>query len=262
MTKVIRRYLSFWACVLAFSAAARAQNFVVPTMTGPVVDEAGIISGSERATLENLLFSLYRSGGSQIGVLTVSSLQGVTIEEAGIKTVESWKLGRQDKDDGILLIVAPKERRVRIEVGRGREGDLTDAYSRRIINQILSPAFKQGQYGQGIIMSVAAIIQKTDPTFDIESAGVQRQRMGRSRGENINPTAMLIMVIALFVLFGPLLFFLNLFGLISGGNRVHRYGRSGWGGGGGFGGFGGGGGGGGWSGGGGGFGGGGSSGSW
>lgn len=236
--------------------------FSPPAMHEPVVDQAGILSAPTRQTLNQLLKNLYNSGGSQIAVLTISTLNGVSIEEAGIKTAEAWKLGRKGKDDGVILLVAPSDRRMRIEVGRGREGDLTDAYSRRIITEVITPSFKSNDFDTGITNGVAAIVTITDPQFDLAGAGAARMHLGRSRsrGSDGEGSAFgsLIRALLIFFFFGFFILFrvLRMFGL-TGGSRFGRHGGYWGGGGGGFGG-----GGGGWGGGGGGFGGGGSSGSW
>ena len=265
MSRLIKILSLVFACAVSGVCPAQANSFEVPALTGPVVDQAGIMSPEGRLKVERLSRAVYEAGGSQIVVLTVPTLGGVSIEEAGIKTVDKWKLGRQDKDDGVLLLVAPNDRRVRIEVGRGKEGDLPDAIARRIINQVLAPAFKAGQFDQGVLLAVAAIIQKTDPEFDLEGAGVPRPRMRRGSG-GMSSNVVTLIFILIFVLMAPILTLLRILGLLPQGTAVRTYGRSGWGGGGfgggGFGGGGFGGSGGGFGGGGGGFGGGGSSGQW
>ncbi len=261
LAQILRGIIGLW--LMSWTSLVSAEEFVVPPLTGPVVDEAGILSASARSQIERLTRAVFESGGSQIGVLTLSSLGGLTIEEVGIKVTDVWKLGRKGQDDGVLLVVAPQERRVRIEVGRGREGDLTDAYSRRIINQILGPAFREGQFDRGVLLAVAAIIQKTDPNFDLEANGVARARMTRGGGQNIANFWVTLIIILLFVLLGPVVGLMQFLGLIPRSHRIRSYGGSGWGGSGwGGSGWGGGSSGGGWSGGGGGFGGGGSSGQW
>ncbi len=247
--------------------AAPADLFEVPSLTGPVVDGAGIMSIEGRQRVEKLIRAVFESGGSQISVLTVKSLGGLSIEEASIKVVDKWKLGHQDKDDGILFMVAPNDRRLRIEVGRGKEGDLPDAISRRIINQVVGPAFRGGQFDDGILLGVAAIIQKTDPQFNLEAAGAPRPR-SRSGGAGGLPSAIFSLFFVLLFFISPILRLLQFAGILPRGTSYSRtfggFGGGGFGGGGfGGGGFGGGGfGGGGFGGGGGGFGGGGSSGSW
>jgi uncharacterized protein len=262
----LRGVLFFVALILAGLpcklAAEPAGFFEVPRLTSPVVDEAGIMSIDGRQRVEKLVRAVQESGGSQISVLTVKSLGGLSIEEASIKVVDQWKLGRQDKDDGVLLMVAPNDRRLRIEVGRGKEGDLPDAIARRIINQVIGPAFRGGQFDNGILLGVAAIIQKTDPEFDLERAGAPRPRT-RSGGSGGAANLILILIFILFMVFMLVLRVIQFLGLMPRSSFTRGYGNSGWGGGfGGGSGWGGGGGGGGWSGGGGGFSGGGSSGSW
>ena len=253
--------------LLFFSTAMSTQGFAadppavfhIPAMHTPVTDEAGILSQPTVERLSVILLKLYASGGSQIAVLTVPTLADTSIEEAGIKVVDQWKLGRQGKDNGVLLLVAPNDRRVRIEVGRGLEGQLTDAYSRRIINEILAPAFKSGDFDGGISNAVAGIISFTDPEFDLSSVGMQRQQLRSSGRRSMNPIQGmgLLVLILIFGVFAIIHRVLQVLGIAprSTGYR-----------GGGFGGFGGGGfgggGGSGWGGGGGGFGGGGSSGQW
>jgi uncharacterized protein len=251
---------------LFMTTAAFAQTFKVPALTGPVVDGAGILDRATERVLEGGLRKLRDAGGSQINVLTVESLGGLSIEEASIKTTDQWKLGGAKTDNGVLLLVAPNERRVRIEVGQGLEGLLTDAYSNRIVRDVVTPWFKQGDYSSGILNGVAAIVHYTDPTVDTAQLfGASGERDFQPRGTRK-------------VGWGPLIFFMILIFIIfaggggGGGRRRRRgmspwaagalgygIGRSGWGGGGGWSG---GGGGGGWSGGGGGFSGGGASGGW
>lgn len=161
--------------MLIFSSFAGA--FTVPPLTAPVVDQAGILSDSTEAKLNDLLVRLRQSGGSQLAVLTVNSLEGLEIEQASIKVVEAWKLGGSKNDDGVLLMVAPFERRIRIEVGYGKEGELPDALARRIIDEVIKPEFRQKQFDAGIIHGVNAMIQQTDPSFAIDGGiGVNRPR--------------------------------------------------------------------------------------
>ncbi len=250
---LITTYFSF---LPAANCQDEKQTFEIPRLTAPVMDLAGVMSSEGRAKVESLVRSLYDSGGSQITVLTVKSLGNLTIEEASIKVVDAWKLGRQDKDDGILLMLAPNDRRVRIEVGRGKEGDLPDAWARRVISSVMTPAFREGGFDQGILLGVAAIIQKTDPQFDLDAAGAPRPRV-RSGRQGGGSNLLTLLFVLIFILLGPIVALLRMLGFLPRHTGIHSYGGSGWGGG-----FGGSSGGGGWSGGGGGFSGGGSSGSW
>ncbi len=243
------------------------SEFKIPALTGPVVDAAGVLSGDVASTIENGLRKLAASGGTQINVLTVPSLGGLEIEQASIKITDAWKLGGAKTDNGILLLVAPSERRVRIEVGQGLEGSLTDAYSNRIIRDVITPEFKRRDYSRGILLGVAEIVQHTNPNVDVNSLFGQQRRQATSqsdRGQRIGGSGifkLIFFVILMMVIFG---------GGRGGGRRSRfspwaagalGYGLGSSGGGGGWGG-GSSGGGGGWGGGGGGFSGGGASGGW
>ncbi len=244
---------------LLFVAAVAWAEFQVPPLTGPVVDDAGILDSSTRAALERGLYGLREKGGSQINVLTVKSLEEMPIEQAGIKVFDTWKLGGTKTDNGALLLVAPNERRVRIEVGQGLEGSLTDADSKRIIEEAILPLFRSGDFNSGVLVGVYQIVRKTDPDFDLKpylENQIRRPARG-NRGGGLPGWLVILIILAFFIFRGG----------GGGGRRFRRSGiyYGGWGGGfgGGFGSGGGfGGGGGGWSGGGGSGSGGGASGGW
>lgn len=155
------------ALSLLLPAASARAEFVVPPLTGAVVDRAQMLSPDTVARLETALRDLWNAGGSQIAVLTVPELGGVTIEQASIQVVDQWKLGTAKGDNGILLMVSKAERSARIEVGQGLEGTLPDAYARRIIDDVLVPEFKAGNYDRGVINAVFAIAQRTDPDHQL-----------------------------------------------------------------------------------------------
>lgn len=228
----------------------------MPELTGRVVDRAGVLSPDAEARITNLLEAHERASGQQFAVLTIPTLDGEAIEAFSMRVVERWKLGsNKEKDDGLLLLVVPKDRRVRIEVGYGLEGEITDAVSARVIRNVIAPAFRSGDYAGGIeralqtLMKTATGKEPPAPTQDT------------NRQPEMTPDSfMTLLMLALFV--APVLL-----PLLFGSRRRRWYGPGGgffWGGGGWGGGFsgGGGGGGGGFSGGGGDFGGGGASGSW
>jgi len=197
--------------------APTLQAFTIPSLSSPVVDQAHVLSDSGQVQIDRLIRAVHDAGGTQIAVLTLSSLDGLSIEEAGIKVAEAWKLGRQDKDDGVLILIAPNERRVRIEVGYGKEGDLPDAMARRIIDQILKPSFQKSDYDYGILLAVAAIVQQTDPSFNLDSVGLPRQRIK-------NKNAGFGVMLKIFFLI------IGIFFLTARRNRfaTTTYGRSGW----------------------------------
>ena len=144
------------AALTAHRAAAAEPNW--PELTGRVVDEAGLLSGPQRTELETKLAQLETATGTQLVVVTVPSLQGLEIEEYGVGLGRHWGIGQVGKNNGAMLIVAPNERAVRIEVGYGLEGVLTDAISSSIIQTDILPAFRAGRMGDGIIAGTNSIV--------------------------------------------------------------------------------------------------------
>jgi uncharacterized protein len=148
--------LSIGIMGLAFAALAFALN--LPTLSGRIVDQANVIPAETRSTLEPKLVDLETKSGIQLVVATVLSLEGQEIEPYANALFRSWKLGEKTKNNGVLLLVAPNERRVRIEVGYGLEGTLTDALTKVIITNAVAPRFKTGDFGGGISRGVDDII--------------------------------------------------------------------------------------------------------
>jgi uncharacterized protein len=143
----------------AFSAWA---DVAVPPLTGRVVDQTGTLSADDIATLTQTLRGLELRKGSQIAVLIVPTTEPETIEQYSIRVAEAWKIGRKKVDDGALLVVAKNDRKLRIEVGYGLEGALTDVTARRIIDEIITPKFKSGDFAGGISAGVDRIIGVVD----------------------------------------------------------------------------------------------------
>jgi uncharacterized protein len=143
------------AAVLA--TAAPAVEVQVPQNDGWVTDLAGMLSSDEEAELELLMESYRQGSGHEIALLTVPSLAGETIEGYALAVGRKWGLGREGVNDGALLLVAKAERELRIEVGRGLEGTLTDSICGRIIRDVITPAFKQGRFGAGLRAGVEAL---------------------------------------------------------------------------------------------------------
>jgi uncharacterized protein len=139
-------------------AAAHAANFNFPTLTGRVVDAAHILSPVTIADLERKLADLEQKSAIQLVVATVPSLEGQEIEPYANALFRAWKLGEAKKNNGVLLLIAPKERRMRIEVGYGLEGTLTDAVSSLIIANAIAPRFKAGDFNGGVTRGVDDII--------------------------------------------------------------------------------------------------------
>ena len=148
--------LLLWAGLGTSPTAAAEPTW--PELTGRVVDEAGLMSGPQRSELEAKLAQLESATGTQLVVVTVTSLQGLEIEEYGVGLGRHWGIGQIGKNDGALLIVAPNERAVRIEVGYGLEGVLTDAICSSIIQTDILPAFRAGRMGDGIVAGTNSIL--------------------------------------------------------------------------------------------------------
>jgi uncharacterized protein len=150
------RLVAAAAALLLTLVGALALTF--PPLTGRIVDQANIISGDARRAIEPKLADLEAKSGIQLVVATINSLEGQEIEPYANELFRAWKLGEKAKNNGVLLLVAPKERRVRIEVGYGLEGTLTDALAKVIITNAITPRFKTGEFSDGISRGVDDII--------------------------------------------------------------------------------------------------------
>lgn len=244
--------------------AGSAAALEPPALTGRVNDYAHLLPADRARALTDRLAAHEQKTGHQFVVLTIPSLEGDPLEDFSIRTVEKWKLGHAKVDDGLLLLVAQRERKVRIEVGYGLEGHITDALSSRIIRNTIVPAFRGGDYPGGIEQGVFELLRADGD----DQGGATRTTSGArapNSGSSLWPLLFFAPIVFLFLwLRGRSGGGYGTGGRFGGGGYYGRGYRGGyWGGGGGFGGGGfGGGGGGGFSGGGGGFGGGGASGSW
>ncbi len=153
------------ACILALVmcwAVAAAADVAVPPLSGRVVDQTGTLSSGDIAALTQTLKSLEARKGSQVAVLIVPTTEPETIEQYSIRVAEAWKIGRKKIDDGALLVVAKNDRHLRIEVGYGLEGSLTDATTKRIIDEDITPKFKAGDFAGGITAGVNRMIRVID----------------------------------------------------------------------------------------------------
>ncbi len=146
----------------------QARALSIPRLQGYVNDYANMISRATRDQLEEELKSYDQSDSTQLVILTVPSLEGEPVEDYSIKVVEAWKLGRARKDNGILFLVSKNDRKMRIEVGRGLEGRLTDLMAGRIIDLVVKPRFKRGDYDGGFTAGVASLIDATRGEFKAE----------------------------------------------------------------------------------------------
>lgn len=261
MAALTRLTTLFLSLAFLLAAPLHAQSF--PKLTGRVVDDANLLTPAQEVSLEAKLTRLEQQSKRQLVVVTIPDLQGYDIADYGFRLGDHWGIGDKDRDDGALLIVAPKERKVRVEVGYGLEGVLTDAVSGRVIRNDIVPRFKQNDYPGGISAGVDAIVNilllPPDEARKLADQAAQEQQASNDNGDAV---FFVIFILLFFVL--PMLIRRRrgrayrggiapviLWGPSSGGgSRWSSGGGSGWSGGGGF------------SGGGGGFGGGGASGGW
>jgi len=149
---------SLLALLLCWAASALAL-VAVPPLTGRVVDQTGTLAASDIASLTQTLKDLETRKGSQIAVLIVPTTDGEAIEPFSLRVAETWKIGRKKIDDGALLVIAKNDRRLRIEVGYGLEGALTDATTKRIIDEDITPRFKAGDFGGGVAAGIDKIVR-------------------------------------------------------------------------------------------------------
>jgi uncharacterized protein len=244
------RRLLFTLLLVVVTGTAQAAGLSFPPLTGRVVDQAGILSPGAEQTLSAELEAHERSTSQQVVVATIASLEGSDIAEYGVELGRAWGIGQKDKNTGVILLVAPNERAVRIEVGYGLEGTLTDATSRLIIENAILPQFRAGNMEAGILAGARSIlgVLRGDPDATPKPAPI------RSRDPGGIPIFTILLILFILTRFRGRR--RGLFPVILGGPTVwHGGGRRG-------GGFGGGSRGGGFSGGGGSFGGGGASGRW
>ncbi|HRO26109.1 MAG TPA: TPM domain-containing protein [Luteimonas sp.] len=160
MTRLLRAFGLL--ALLCASAAAWAQLAAIPALDSPVVDTTGTLDAATHARLEQQALDLQQRKGSQLQVLVVPSTQPETIEAYAVRAFEQWKIGRSGVDDGLLLVVAKDDRRVRIEVGYGLEGAIPDITAGRVIQEYLVPKFREGDYAGGIVDATGVLVTLVD----------------------------------------------------------------------------------------------------
>ena len=153
-----------------------AEALDVPQLKGYVNDYAEMLSPSAEGELERELRAFEQTDSTQIVILTVPSLEGEVLEEFSIRVAEAWKIGQQRKDNGVILLVAKQERKIRIEVGRGLEGKLTDLMAGRIVDLVIKPRFKRGDFDGGFISGVSSVMDATRGEFKADGNGRQRKK--------------------------------------------------------------------------------------
>lgn len=191
------------AIVLAFAGAAFAAP-TFPPLTGRVVDDAHVLSPEVQAQLTQKLADLEQRTSRQLVVVTLPSLQGYEIEEYGYQLGRAWGIGQKKLNNGALFIIAPNERRVRIEVGYGLEPVLTDALSSVILNTAVLPKFKSKDMQGGIVAGTNAIVEQLlldAPAAKARVADAEKQLKDQDSGSGIDPgTVIFIIIIVIFIL--------------------------------------------------------------
>ena len=189
---------AFCLLVLQSHIALAQSGPEFPELTGRVVDQADMLDAAAESQLTQMLEAHEQATTEQVVVVTLPDLQGNAIEEFGYQLGRHWGIGQEGEDNGALLIVAESERKVRIEVGYGLEGRLTDANSATIINQIITPAFRQGDFSAGIMNGTAAMVQ----VLGGEALAVPAQPSGeRAREKPSLGLASLFFIIVMAVIF-------------------------------------------------------------
>jgi uncharacterized protein len=184
----------FAGIIFVFLAAALASALDVPPLRGRVNDYAGVMSQDQARSLESQLAQFEQETGHQVAVLTVPTLDGEDIEGFSIRVAESWKIGKKGFDNGAILVVAVKDRRLRLEVGYGLEGVLPDAIAKTITSNYIVPRFRSQDYAGGIIAGIDAVLKVIKKEPLPESA----RRKGGDQGPGLNSIAMFVITLAMF----------------------------------------------------------------
>ena len=200
---MIRLIAAVWLALFALPAAA--QTF--PPLTGRVVDQADLLRPEQELDLSSKLAALETQSGRQFVVATVNSLEGRDISDYSTQLGRAWKIGDEQKDDGVVMVVAPKERKVWIATGYGADDVLTDAVTGLIVRQQILPRFKQNppDYGGGIIAGADAVITQLQlPPEEARRRAAEVAANAKKREVDINPIPVIFMVIIFFVIIGSI----------------------------------------------------------
>jgi uncharacterized protein len=173
-----------------------AHSLEVPRPEGYVNDRAKLLTAEEKARLESLLGRFESETTNQVVVLIVPSLEGDSLEDFSIRVAESWKPGQKDRDNGVIFLVALEDRKARIEVGYGLEGALTDAQTGRILQNLVFPAFREGDYPGGIQAGLVGILQSIRGEFPSQAAqGAEPTRQVRAQASGLLLLLLLILLL-------------------------------------------------------------------
>jgi uncharacterized protein len=204
-TMIGRSHMAWTALVMGFvllAGPAFSADLKFPPLTSRVVDDAGILSPSTISELDEMLAQHEHTSSEQIVVATLSSLQGHSIEDYGYQLGRSWGIGQKGKNNGAILIVAPNEHKVRVEVGYGLEGQLTDAASRVIIENYMTPQFRKGDFNAGVLAGTGAILRALgdDAAANLHSEAAPVAQPSATVSPSFSPLVWLLLIaIILFI---------------------------------------------------------------
>ncbi|WP_050466995.1 TPM domain-containing protein [Herbaspirillum chlorophenolicum] len=206
MRKFLLRLQLLLVLLPILGSAAAAEDFVpIPPLSGHVIDQVHMLDDQQRAALNSVLAEYETRTGSQIAVLLMASTAPEAIEQYSIRVAEAWKLGRKGVDDGVILVVAkdnPKAlRRLRIEAGRGVQGSLTDAQSKRILEDVIAPHFRQNDFYGGLAAGVSAIAG----LLDQEKLPAAQRHAQPAQDDSGGWVTLIVVLVFLFIFFAMLL---------------------------------------------------------
>ena len=198
---MLRLIAAAWLALFALPAVA--QTF--PPLTGRVVDQADLLRPEQELDLTSKLAALETQSGRQFVVATVKSLGGQDISDYSTKLGRAWKIGDEQKDDGVVMVVAPNERKVWIATGYGADDVLTDLMTGVIVRRDILPKFKAGDMGGGIIAGADAVIQQLSlPPEEARRRAAELAAQQKKRADDVNPIPVIFMVIIFFVIIGSI----------------------------------------------------------
>jgi uncharacterized protein len=185
---------------LFFMASFARAEFKVPSLSGPVMDEAGVMDPRDLRELSQVIRQFNAQGQAQAQVLVVDTLDGTPIEEASIKVFETWKIGDEKKDNGLLLLVAVKDKKMRFEVGRGLEGTIPDVIANRILSDRVAPLFRVNRMSSGIVLGISEALSLVDQEFAPDQT--LREPPGKGRRSNVIFFSLIVLFVLMSILRG------------------------------------------------------------
>lgn len=221
---LLYRYLPLYcSLVLCLFFGSASAGISLPKPEGWVSDHAGLLDTSTKHHLEQFLTEVNRQGGVEIAVVTLPTLGGQSVEEVAVELFAAWGIGTKGKDEGVLLLVAPKERKLRIEVGYGLEGTIPDGLAGEIIRDTITPRFRQDRFAEGIEAGIARIVETIARHKQIQIPPPESYRLQAPASERRTGTVRLVSQATPVLLF--LLLLVGLIAISMASERSFRYRR-------------------------------------